>query len=100
MRHILFYSILTLFTIFGFLSCGSQGTDDDLTYSLTIVNNSSRDIESVGLTYTGIKSRAPSVDYEKTILIPTGNTETVDLVLDPSTNYYNLFIFNNTSSNI
>jgi hypothetical protein len=31
-------------------------------------------------------------------MIPAGNTETVDLVLDPSTNYYNLFIFNNTSS--
>jgi hypothetical protein len=51
---------------------------------LRIDNNSSRAIERVGITYTGIK--APSPDFEVAVAIPASETKTVELTLAASSN--------------
>jgi len=84
--------MLLLLSAFLVLSCA----EEDLSYELRIVNNSSLDIGRVGLGYTGIK--APVPDFEISVTVLSGETKTVELTLDSSSNYYTLFIWNDTDT--
>jgi len=95
MRRAIPRAVLVLLPLFLVLSCAGGGVDRS--HDLTIINNSSRSIERVGITYTGI-SRAPLPDFDIAVAVPSGGTNTVELILDPSSDYYTLFIWNDTDS--
>jgi hypothetical protein len=85
------FALLVLLSVFVVLSC-----TEDLSYELSVVNNSSRAIETVGITYTGIK--APLPDFGVDVVIPPGQTKTVELTLASSSNYYILSVWNDTDA--
>jgi hypothetical protein len=80
-----------LLLVFVLLSCPSG---PNLSHESTIVNNSSRAIERVGLAYTRIKAAQPDFDIGMTV--NAGQTKTVELTLDSSSEFYILFIWNDT----
>jgi hypothetical protein len=92
-RRATLFTLVALLSLLGVVSCPNN---EDLSHALTIVNNSSREIEKVGLGYTGIK--APAADLEVAVTVPVGETKTVDLTLDSSSEYYVLFVWNDTDS--
>jgi uncharacterized MAPEG superfamily protein len=96
MRRAALSVLLACLAVLLILSCSNEV---GLSHELRIVNNSSRDVERVGLGYTGIKSRAfAPPDFQTAISVPAGQTRTVELTLEPSTAYSILFIYNDTAS--
>lgn len=81
MRRALFPLVLAAAAFL--VSCPAR---DDLSHRMTIVNNSSQEVAQVGLGYTGVKS--PLLDLVLDVSVPAGARKTVDLILDPSTDYY------------
>jgi len=88
------FALLVLLAGLVVLSCG-DGVD--LSYELQIVNDSSYDVERVGLGYTGIRSRAfMPPEFQIAASVPAGQMKTVELTLEPTTAYYILFICDDT----
>ncbi len=82
MKRMLLFGSLALLSVLTLLSC----VDENLSHDMTIVNNSSREIGSVSLWYTGVKSPLPN--FTIAVSVPVGDTKLVRLTLDSSTNYY------------
>jgi len=84
--------VAALFAALLSLSCS-----ESLSHDLVIVNNSGLEVERVVLGYTGIESRAMVPDFEIDAAVPPGETRTVVLLLDPSSDYYIMEIRNTTA---
>ena len=91
MKRILLLGLPAALFVLVLLSCPTQ---EDLSHRMTIVNNSSIEVQEVDLWYTGVKMAAP--DSTLVVSVPAGNTKIVELTMDASSNYYRMQISNNT----
>ncbi len=98
MKRAVLCALLTLLPVFVVMSCANE---EDLSHVLEVVNASTIGVASIGLGYSGVKSRATMPpDIEIAASVPAGQTKTVELTLDSASNFYRLFIYNDTKTRI